>query len=111
MKYFCGMLMVLLLAACQDRAHVSSETHESKPVVKEESKASDDNDQTFDNLPCVNQSSIKKSPPIKDKSKIQEMLLKSGKITADMTPQQIEKAVNSYIRNKNAAFNDCGKKG
>ena len=40
------------------------------------------------------------SPPIKDKSKIREMLLKEGKINAEMSEEEINNFVEQFIRNK-----------
>jgi len=51
------------------------------------------------------------SPPIKDKSKLKVLLEKRGHITSDMTPQQVDKAINDYIRKKRAAYESCQKKG
>ncbi len=56
------------------------------------------------NKPCkVN------SPPIKDKNKIKTMLLKGGKITADMSELQADKVVRDYIKKKQDTFKHCKK--
>jgi hypothetical protein len=51
------------------------------------------------------------SPPIKDKSKLKVLLEKQGRITSDMTPAQVDKTINDYIRKKRAAYKSCQKKG
>lgn len=56
-------------------------------------------------LPCVKGT----SPLIKDTTKLKNMLLASGKITAKMTAQQAEKIVKNYIKKKRDAFKHCKK--
>lgn len=94
------VLLVITLSGCLEE--------EAKVEVKQESSA----ERVLPiapiaKLPCKKSMSA----PIKDKTKIKNMLEKSGRITADMSPQQIDKVVNNYIRKKNAAFKDCQKKG
>jgi len=49
------------------------------------------------------------SAPIKDITKLKVMLIKSGKITAEMNEAEVEVAINEYIRKKRAAFKKCNK--
>jgi hypothetical protein len=68
-----------------------------------------------DNTVVVDKKKIKKTqlcgksttPIIKDKSKIETLLMKQGKITASMSEQEIKDKVNQYIRKKNAALKNC----
>lgn len=41
------------------------------------------------------------APPIRNKEKLKKMLLKEGKITKDMTSDEINQHINKYIKRKN----------
>lgn len=43
-------------------------------------------------------------PPLKNTEKLKKMLLANGKIDASLPEKEINKAVNDYIRKKNAAI-------
>ena len=45
------------------------------------------------------------SPPVLKKLKIQEMLIKTGKIAQDASPELMAQQVKQYIANKQRAFN------
>lgn len=49
-------------------------------------------------IPCKNFT----SPPIKDKSKIKDMLFKEGKINNSMTEEEITQYVNDFIKKKSS---------
>ncbi|MET1254327.1 hypothetical protein [Aliikangiella maris] len=51
------------------------------------------------------------SPPILDTSKIENMLIKEGKITTEMDQKQRQKIVNDYINSKRNAYKMCKPKG
>ncbi|MFT5757881.1 MAG: hypothetical protein ACI9LM_002618 [Alteromonadaceae bacterium] len=61
--------------------------------------------QVINKLPC------KKfySPPIQEVTKLKVMLMKSGKITSEMSDAEIKVAINQYIKNKRSAFKSCRK--
>lgn len=97
MKKLLGILIVSLtttISACTSTEEAPQETVAvaNAPVSK---------------MPCK----PSMSPPIKDKSKLKVLLEKSGRITSEMTPAQIDKVINEYIRKKRAAYNSCKKKG
>lgn len=46
-------------------------------------------------------------PPIQNKQKLVALLTERGKITPDMTQEQVEEVVAEYIRNKQKKFTDC----
>lgn len=101
---FILIVLVFNLSGCQEQ-----EAQEAKASIKEESSTErvEPIIAPIAKLPCKKSM----SPPIKDKTKIKNMLEKSGRITPEMSPQQVEKVVNDYISNKKAAFKDCLKKG
>lgn len=49
-------------------------------------------------IPCKNFT----SPPVKDKSKIKEMLLKEGKINNGMTEEEINQYLSDFIKKKSS---------
>jgi hypothetical protein len=49
------------------------------------------------------------TPPLKSTLKLKERLIASGKIDASLSDEEIEQAVKTYIRKKNAAFKQCKK--
>ena len=52
----------------------------------------------------VKKSGCGMSPPIQNKQKIQDMLIKSGKIDVNASKEQIAHQVKQYIVNKRLAF-------
>lgn len=79
----------LLLIGCKTNGE---EQAPEQPVNKE----------TLKTVPCKNA-----MPPIRDKSKLKEMLQASGKITPEMSEATQEQIVNDYIKQKRAAFKRC----
>lgn len=49
------------------------------------------------------------TPPLQDRTKLTQNLLKNGVITADMTPEEADAKVAEYIRTRQKAFELCGK--
>ena len=47
------------------------------------------------------------SPPVIDSPKIRQMLVNNGRITDDMTEEQIKQVVNVYINKKMKAIRKC----
>jgi len=92
--------LLVLLTACNNTEKSEQGTVQESPSISEQPEQKP----LFKKLPCP----IKQSPPIKDKHKIKEMLLKSGKITADMSEEKVMQLVNDYIRKKQAA-SECKK--
>ncbi|MGB1263210.1 MAG: hypothetical protein ACPG52_09890 [Cognaticolwellia sp.] len=94
------IIISLMLVACQNESPTNIiDNHKNQKAIQQPSSK----------LDCTN-STLKKSPPIKDKSKIEAMLLKYGKITTEMTSEEKSAAVNAYIQKKSAAFQNCKKK-
>jgi len=58
-------------------------------------------------LPCLSGT----TPYIKDTTKLKKMLLASGKITVEMSVEQVNKIVKNYIKKKQDAFKRCKKEG
>ncbi len=50
------------------------------------------------------------SPQVQDKTKLKQMLIKSGKITTQMSSTEANKIINDYIKKKQDAFKHCQKK-
>jgi hypothetical protein len=48
-------------------------------------------------------------PPLKDKSKLKQLLLKRGLITQEMSQEQQDAEVAAYIRKRQRAFETCRK--
>lgn len=92
------------MAACQDKPLVSENVNDQPVATSEASKGVNE---VTTNFPCVSKHTINKSPPVQDKSKIKAMLLKSGKITPEMTDEQADKVVNDFIRAKQTPKNTC----
>lgn len=104
MKVLIGFSIVFLLAACQDKPKILTKENEQLVSSTDSVKVTKT---TSTDLVCMNKSVIKKSPPVHDKSKIKAMLLKSGKITAEMTSEQADKIVNDFIRAKQTPNKNC----
>lgn len=49
------------------------------------------------------------TPPLMDRTKLKQNLLKNGVITAEMTPEEADAKVAEYIRTRQKAFELCGK--
>ena len=82
---------------CQKNSPVTEEvavTNKQAPVVTTK-------------LPCIKPT----TPFIKDKTKLKQMLINSGKITTNMSAEQANKIVKDYINKKRDALNRCKKEG
>ncbi|WP_448547118.1 hypothetical protein [Thalassotalea fusca] len=100
------VVSVVMLSGCRTNANEQESTAlESKTEVTETTEKA--NKGKYENLPkpCA----VAKSPPIKDKSKIRELLIKQGKIQADMPEEKIQQLVREYITKKNQAYKLCKK--
>ena len=98
------MVFSLILSGCQAKSEQQQDTVQSTTSVNPISS----------NAVPVNLSNkllCKKSfsPPIKDVTKLKEMLMKSGKITSEMSDAEVKMVINKYIQNKRAAFKKCNK--
>lgn len=96
--------MIFLLVGCQDKPVEVNSVDEQAVVTN----GVIDKNIAVTHLPCVSKKTIKKSPPIQDKSKIKAMLFKSGIITTEMTLEQANKVVDDFIRAKQSSHsNNC----
>ncbi len=50
------------------------------------------------------------SPQVQDKARLKQMLIRSGKITTQMSSTEANKIINDYIKKKQDAFKHCQKK-
>lgn len=57
------------------------------------------------NIPCQSMY----SPPIKDKAKIRQLLIKKGTITADTNTETADKLVDEFIKKKQNVNKNCHK--
>ncbi|XQW85218.1 hypothetical protein ACOYR1_00385 [Thalassotalea piscium] len=103
MRILIGFLMILLLTACQDKPTIADSAIAQTDATQEKGTLKPETT----NVACINKNTLKKSPPVLDKSKIKAMLLKSGKITAEMTAEQADKIVNDFIRAKQKPRKNC----
>ncbi len=95
-------VLMLALLGCQSEQQASSSSeatviaseHTEKPLKTHVKKA------------CLKGT----SPQVQNKAKLKEMLVKSGKITAQMTATEANKIINDYIKKKQDAFKNCTKK-
>jgi len=100
------VISAFMLPGCRTNANEKESTAlESKTEVTETTDLT--NKGKYENLPkpCA----VTKSPPIKDKSKIRALLIKQGKIHADMSEEKIQQLVREYITKKNQAYKQCKK--
>jgi len=97
-------MSILIISGCQAKSEQQKETAQSTSSV---------NPISINEVPTKpsHKPLCKKnySPPIKDITKLKEMLIKSGKITTDMNEAEVKIAINKYIQNKRAAFKKCNK--
>lgn len=91
MKFYL-LVVILLLQGCQQTSEQLITQDVNKKVVK--------------NKIICQQST---TPPLKNTQKLKEMLIANGKIDASLSDEEIDKAVKTYIRKKNAAFKNCKK--
>jgi len=99
----------IVIAGCQKTLDVSQNADAvSKTAVEteEENKGTVANISTKMKNPTLCKAG---SPPLKDKSKLKNMLVNSGKITAEMSVQQINQVIRNYINKKQKAFKRCKK--
>jgi len=87
--------VLISLLGCQEEASVAE-----KPVISSEKATV-----IKSKLPCIPAT----TPFIKDKTKLKQMLTKSGRITADMSTEQANLIVKNYINKKREALNNCKK--
>ncbi|MBA6336534.1 hypothetical protein H4J57_04885 [Colwellia sp. BRX8-7] len=90
MKFYLGVVMTLLLG-CQQTAALTAKNSSEQVIIKK--------------VVC-RQSTI---PPLKNTKKLKERLIANGKIDGSLSNEEIEHAVNNYIRKKNAALKNCAK--
>jgi bacillopeptidase F (M6 metalloprotease family) len=91
MKFYV-FIVIILLQGCQQ----TSEQLIDKDVSDKDVK-----------LKIICQQST--TPPIKNTQKLKEMLIANGKIDASLSDEEIDQAVNNYMRKKNSAFKNCTK--
>lgn len=91
MKFYLGVVMTLLLGCQQTAAPLTAKNSSEQVIIKK--------------VVC-RQSTI---PPLKNTKKLKERLIANGKIDGSLSNEEIEHAVNNYIRKKNAALKNCAK--
>ena len=94
-----SMILSFIISGCQAKPEQQQDTVQLTSPANQSS------------INVINKPLCKKSysPPIKDVDKLKTMLLKSGKITSEMSDEEVRAAINKYIQNKRAAFNKCNK--
>jgi len=95
----CSLLSSFIVIGCQERVTIKEVTPQKLSTANE----------VPTNLNKKQQCNKSYSAPIKDTTKLMAMLIKSGKITAEMTEAEVKVAINEYIRKKRAAFKKCYK--
>ncbi|TWX58483.1 hypothetical protein [Colwellia hornerae] len=91
MKFYLVVLMFLLQGCQQNSAAVAAKNSSEKVGINK----------------IICQQST--TPPLKNTLKLKELLIANGKIDASLSDQEVEHAVNAYIRKKNAALKNCAK--
>lgn len=91
MKFYLWVMMTLLLGCQQTSAPLTANNSSKQVIIKK--------------VVC-RQSTI---PPLKNTEKLTEQLIANGKIDGSLSNEEIEHAVNNYIRKKNAALKNCAK--